>query len=183
VIQRRVYYPMYQRFWSLGRQLREISRSPKKQTLRFYISLTERSQRTHHRYPKSRHWRCHPQSIYPTKSACPLPQMLYYPQFPINVKSLVGSNFHPSHALAWTDAILERRFELIAPRTPPTVAVAVVVAAQKFATTAAVLFDGEWYIDGFKELFAQFGRKFAQQLNVVSGFRGGKPAEEVPKIC
>ena len=54
-------------------------------------------------------------------------------QLPIHVKSLVGLDLHLAHTITRRDALVDGRLELVAPRTPPAVAVAVVVAAQKVA--------------------------------------------------
>jgi hypothetical protein len=108
---------------------------------------------------------------------------MFYQQFSIYVKSLISPDLHPPHPLTRTHSIFERWFEFVAPRTPPAVAVAIVVAAQELAATAAIFLHGEGHVDGFEELFAERGGYFAEELDIVGCFGGGKPAQEVPRCC
>ena len=54
-------------------------------------------------------------------------------QLSVHVKSLVGLDLHLTDTITRRDTFVDGGLELVAPRTPPAVAVAVVVAAQKVA--------------------------------------------------
>lgn len=73
-------------------------------------------------------------------------------QLPVDVKSLVGLEFHLPHTLAGHDAlaILQRRLELVAPRTPPAVTIAVVVAAQEVPLRLAAALNGKGNVNGLE---------------------------------
>jgi hypothetical protein len=54
-------------------------------------------------------------------------------QLPVDIKRLIGFDLHLADTITRRDSLIDGRFELVAPRTPPAVAVAVVVAAQEVA--------------------------------------------------
>ena len=62
-----------------------------------------------------------------------MPKPRMHSQLPVHIKSLVGFDLHLTDAITGRDAFVDGRLKLVAPRTPPAVAVAVVVAAQKVA--------------------------------------------------
>lgn len=103
-------------------------------------------------------------------------------QLPVDVKSLVGLELHLPHALAGHDAlaVLQRRLELVAPRTPPAVAIAIVVAAQEVALGLAAALHGERHVDGLEQVFGERGGELAEAVDVLGRVLGVEAAEEVP---
>ena len=76
-------------------------------------------------------------------------------QLSVHIERLIRLNLHLPDPLTGCHAIFNRRLELVAPRTPPAITIAVVVAAQEVALGLRALLGGEWNIDGFEQIFLQ----------------------------
>ena len=70
-------------------------------------------------------------------------------QLPVDVKSLVRLDLHLADALARRHALVDGRLEVVTPRAPPAVAIAVVVAAEEVALGLRAFLGSERDIDGF----------------------------------
>lgn len=103
-------------------------------------------------------------------------------QLPVDVKGLVSLELHLPHALARHDAlaILQRGLELVAPRTPPTVTIAVVVAAQEVTLGLSATLDRKRHVDGLEQVFGERGGELAKAVDVLGRVLRVKTAEEVP---
>lgn len=103
-------------------------------------------------------------------------------QVPVDVKGVIGLELHLPDALAGHDAlaVLERRLELVAPRTPPAVPIAVVVAAEEVSLRLAAALHGERHIDGLEQLFGEGRGELAEAVDVLGRVLGVEAAEEVP---
>lgn len=69
--------------------------------------------------------------------------VLDYIQVSVYIERLVCLDLHFAYPIAWCDALLNWRLELVAPWTSPAVTIAVVVAAQKVALSLRASFDSE----------------------------------------
>jgi hypothetical protein len=76
-------------------------------------------------------------------------------QLSVYIKSLIRLDLHLTDPVARRHTLFNCRLELVAPWTPPAVAVAVVVAAQEVALCFGASLHGKRYIDGFEEVFFQ----------------------------
>lgn len=125
-------------------------------------------------------------------------------QLPINIKRLIGLDFHLPHPLAGHDAprrtttsftvaaittvsaatplpvaALERRIELVAPWRAVAVAVAVVVAQKIVAPGLLAPLNGQGLVDGGEEVFGQIGCEGDEVVEVLGCVFGVEAAEEV----
>lgn len=116
-------------------------------------------------------------------------------QFSVNVKRLVGLDFHLAHPLvrngplagtvvapgadAADAALVQRRVKLVAPWRAVAVAVAVVVAEEIVAAGLPTPLDGEGLVDGREEVFGQVRGEGDDCAEVLAGVFGVKAAEEV----
>jgi hypothetical protein len=125
-----------------------------------------------------------PPSKYLSMSAhafMPCPAM--HLQLSVYVKSLVRLDLHLPDPLTGRHTIVNRRFELIAPRTPPTVSVAVVVAAQEVALGLRAFLGGERDIDRFKEVLFERRVQADNSFDVLLDVLGIEASEEVAGRC
>jgi hypothetical protein len=95
-------------------------------------------------------------------------------QIAIDINSFICLDFHPSDPLAGHDTftVVQRRLELIAPRTPIAIAIPIVIATQKLAFGFATFLHSEGNIDGFQELFGEVWRDLGEGGDVLRGFGG-----------
>jgi hypothetical protein len=100
-------------------------------------------------------------------------------QLPVHVKRLVRLHLHLPYAVAGRDALLNRWLELVAPRTPPAVAVAVVVAAEEVALRLGAFLDGEGDVDRLEQVFFQRGVEGYDVVDVALDIFGVETAEKV----
>jgi hypothetical protein len=119
-------------------------------------------------------------------------------QLPVHVKRLVRANLHLAHPLArygplaralaaaGTDpagtALVQRGVELVGPRGPVAVAVAVVVAEEVFSAGLLAPLHGEGLVDGREEVLGQVGGEGDDGVEVVGGVLGVEAPEEVPVL-
>jgi len=101
-------------------------------------------------------------------------------QLSIDVECLIGLDLHLAHALAGRDALVNRRLKLVAPRAAPTVAVAVVVAAQEVALRLGALLHRERNVDGFEQVFFERGVQRDNGGDIALDVRGVEAPQEVP---
>lgn len=102
-----------------------------------------------------------------------------YSQLPVHVKSLVRLDLHLTDTIARRDTFFNGRLELVAPRTPPAVAVAVVVAAQEVALRLGAFLHGQRYVDGFEQVLFQRGVELDNVVDVALDVLGVQSAQEV----
>lgn len=143
-----------------------------------YPFSTAHSLQSHRPCPRGRHSICHPQST------CPCQPMLetflrMHPQFSIHIKSLICLDLHLPDPFTWRYTILDRRLELVAPWTPPAIAIAVVVAAQKVALRLGALLGGERNINRFEEIFFELRVQADDMVDVLLDILGVEAPEEV----
>jgi hypothetical protein len=112
-------------------------------------------------------------SIHPTPMQWPSLQL------PIYVKSLVRLDLHLPYAVARCDALLNGRLELVAPWTPPAVAIAVVVAAEEVALGLGTLLHRERNVDRLEQVFFERRVERYDVVNVALYIFGVEAAEEV----
>jgi hypothetical protein len=112
-------------------------------------------------------------SIHPTPMQWPSLQL------PIYVKSLVRLDLHLPYAVARCDALLNGRLELVAPWTPPAVAIAVVVAAEEVALGLGALLHRERDVDRLEQVFFERRVERYDVVNVALYIFGVEAAEEV----
>ena len=70
-------------------------------------------------------------------------------QLSVHIERLIRLNLHLPDPLTGCHAIFNRRLELVAPRTPPAITIAVVVAAEEVALGLRAFLGSERDIDGF----------------------------------
>ena len=87
-----------------------------------------------------------------------------YSQLPVYVESLVRLDLHLTDTIARRHALVDGRLELVAPRTPPAIAIAVVVAAQEIALGLGAFLNGKRDVDGFEQVLLE---RRVQRDNVV----------------
>jgi hypothetical protein len=100
-------------------------------------------------------------------------------QLPVHVKSLVRLDLHLPDAVARGHALVNRRLEFVAPRTPPAVAIAIVVAAQEVALRLGALLDCERDVDGLEEVFLQRGVELDNVVDVALDVFGVQPPQQI----
>ena len=103
-------------------------------------------------------------------------------QFSIDINSLIHPDFHFPHLLARLRAILpffQRGLELVAPRTPIAVPVAVVVTEQVIPSGPLASPDLERLVDGGEEVFGEVGSEGAYAGEIGGGVFRVQAAEEV----
>jgi hypothetical protein len=93
-----------------------------------------------------------------------LPRPDVYSQLPVHVESLVRLDLHLTDTIARRHALVDGWLEFVAPRTPPAVAIAVVVAAQEVALGLGAFLDGKRDIDGFEQVLLE---RRVQRNNMV----------------
>lgn len=106
-----------------------------------------------------------------------------HPQLPVYVKRLVRLDLHLPNPLTRCHTLINGRLELIAPRTPPAVSIAVVIAAQEIALGLRALLDGERDINGFEEVFFELGVQADNVVDILLDVLGVQTAEEVAGPC
>jgi hypothetical protein len=106
-----------------------------------------------------------------------------HPQLPVHIERLVGLDLHLPDPFTGCHTIINRRLELIAPRTSPAVSVAVVVAAQEIALGLGALLGGERDIDGLEEVFLKRRVQADNSLNVLLDILGVEAPQEVAGRC
>jgi hypothetical protein len=112
-------------------------------------------------------------STHPTPAQCPSLQL------PVHVKCLVCLDLHLPYAVARCDAFLNGRLELVAPRTPPAVAIAVVVAAEKVALGLGALLHRERDVDRLEQVFFERRVERYNVVDVALDVLGVQAAEKV----
>jgi hypothetical protein len=100
-------------------------------------------------------------------------------QLPVDVEGLVCLDLHLAYAIAGRDAFFNRRLEVVAPRTPVAVAVAVVVAAQEVAPRLGAFLHGKRDVDRFEEVFFERGVELNDVVDIALDVLGVQSAEEV----
>jgi hypothetical protein len=146
----------------------------------WYPSSATRSLRSPRPCPRGRRLICRPQSTCPCQHILPTSQASHAVlQLPVHIKRLVCLDLHLPYAVAGRDALLNRRLELVAPRTPPAVAVAVVVAAQEVTLRLGAFLDSEGDVDRLEQVFFQRGIEGYDVVDVALDILGVEPAEEV----
>lgn len=119
-----------------------------------------------------------PKSVY---ASMPYPAL--HPQLPIHIKCFVGLDLHLPDPLARRHTVFNRRLELIAPRTPPAVSVAVVVAAQEVALGLRALLCSKRDIDGFEQVLFERGVQTDNSLDVLLDVLRVEAPKEVTGRC
>jgi hypothetical protein len=109
----------------------------------------------------------------------PLPRPDVYSQLPIHVESLVRLDLHLTDTIARRDALVDGGLELVAPRTPPAVAIAVVVAAQEVALGLGAFLDGKGNIDGFEQILLESRVQRDNVVDIALDVLGVQPAQEI----
>jgi hypothetical protein len=104
-------------------------------------------------------------------------------QLAVYVKSLVGLDLHLAYAFARRYALLDGRLEVVAPGTPPAVAIAVVVAAQEVALRRRAALHRQGDVDGFEELLLQRGVELDDVVDVLLDILGVQPPQKVAGTC
>ena len=104
-------------------------------------------------------------------------------QLSVHIKRLVRLDLHLPYAVAWQHALLNGRLELIAPWTPPAVAVAVVVAAQEVALGLRALLCSKRDIDGFEQVLFERGVQTDNSLDVLLDVLRVEAPKEVTGRC
>lgn len=102
-------------------------------------------------------------------------------QLSVHVKSLVGLDLHLTDTITRRDTFLNGRLELIAPWTPPAVAVAVVVAAQEVALRLGALLHGKRDVDGFEQVFFERGVELDNVVDIALNVLWVQSAQEVAR--
>lgn len=102
-------------------------------------------------------------------------------QLPVHVKGLVRLNLHLTDTITRRDTLLNGRLELIAPWTPPAVAVAVVVAAQEVALRLGALLHGKRDVDGFEQVFFERGVELDNVVDIALDVLWVQSAQEVAR--
>ena len=122
-----------------------------------------------------------PPSKYLRASALPIAAIVprIDSQFPVYVESLIRLDLHLAHAITRCNAFLNGRLEVVAPRTPVAVAVAVVVAAQEVALRFRAFLDGEGDVDGLEQVFFERGVQGDDVVDVALDVFGVEAPEEV----
>jgi len=100
-------------------------------------------------------------------------------QLPVHVKSLVRLDLHLTDTIARRDTFLNGRLELVAPRTSPAVAVAVVVAAQEVALRLGAFLDRQRYVDGLEQVLFQRGVELDNVVDIALDVLGVQSAQKV----
>jgi hypothetical protein len=100
-------------------------------------------------------------------------------QLPIHIKRLVRLDLHLPYAVARRDALLNRRLELIAPRTAPAIPIAVIIAAQKVALRLCAFLDRERDVDRLEQVFFERGVQGYDVVDVALDVLGVEAAQEV----
>ena len=116
-------------------------------TVPTYPSSVAHSLQTHRPYPRGRHSICRPRSTCLRQCTSPTTNTVLHPQLPIYVERLIRLNLHLPDSLTRCNTLINWRFELIAPRTPPAIPVTVVVAAQEITLRFGALLDAQRDID------------------------------------
>lgn len=104
-------------------------------------------------------------------------------QLTVDVECLVRLDLHLPNPLTRRHTLLDWWLKLVAPRTPPAVTIAVVVAAQEVALRLRALLDGEWDIDGFKKIFFERRVQAYNVVDVLLDILGVEAPEEVAACC
>lgn len=104
-------------------------------------------------------------------------------QLSVHIERLIRLNLHLPDPLTGCHAIFNRRLELVAPRTPPAITIAVVVAAQEVALGLRALLGGEWNIDGFEQIFLQLRVQADYVVDVLLDILGVEAPKEVAGPC
>jgi hypothetical protein len=143
-----------------------------------YPFSVARSRQSRRPCPRGRRSICRPQStcLCQHDPGCLLGDSA---QLPVHVKGLVRLHLHLPYAVARCNALLNGRLELIAPRTAPAVAIAVVVAAEEVALCFGALLHRERDVDGFKQVLLQRGVQGYDVVDVALDVLGVQAAEEV----
>jgi hypothetical protein len=100
-------------------------------------------------------------------------------QLPVHVKSLIRLDLHLTDTITRRDTFFNGRLELVAPRTPPAIAVAVVVAAQKVALGLGAFLHGKRDVDGLKQIFFERGVELDNVVDIALDVLGVQSAQEV----
>ena len=104
-------------------------------------------------------------------------------QLSVHIERLIRLDLHLPDPFAGRYAILNWRLELVAPRTPPAVSIAVVIAAQEIALGLRALLDGERNINGFEKVFFELGVQADNVIDILLDVLGVQTAEEVAGPC
>lgn len=104
-------------------------------------------------------------------------------QLSVHVECLIGLDFHLPYPITGRHTLVNWRLELIAPRTPPAIAIAVVVAAQEIALRLGALLDAERDVDGFEEVFFECRVQADNVVDILLDVLGVEAAEEVAGGC
>jgi hypothetical protein len=102
-----------------------------------------------------------------------------YSQLPVHVESLVRLDLHLTDTITRRDALVDGGLELVAPRTPPAVAIAVVVAAQEVALGLGAFLDGKGNIDGFEQVLLESRVQRDNVVDIALDVLGVQPAQEI----
>jgi hypothetical protein len=102
-------------------------------------------------------------------------------QLPVHIKSLIRLDLHLADTITGRDTFFNGRLELVAPRTPVAVAVAVVVAAQEVALRLGAFLHGQRDVDGFEEVFFERGVERNDVVDIALDVLGVQSAEEVAR--
>ena len=102
-------------------------------------------------------------------------------QLPVHVKSLICLDLHLTDTITRRDTFLNGRLELVAPRTSPAVAVAVVVAAQEVALRLGAFLHGKRDVDGFEQVFLERGVELNNVVDIALDVLGVQSAQEVAR--
>jgi hypothetical protein len=110
-------------------------------------------------------------------STTPSPHV--HSQLSVHIKRLVRLDLHLPYAITRRDALLNRRLELVAPRTPPAISIAVIIAAQKVALRLCAFLDGERDVNRLEQVFLERGVEGYDVVDVALDVLGVEPAQEV----
>lgn len=100
-------------------------------------------------------------------------------QLPVYIKGLIRLDLHLAYALAGGHALVDGRLEVVAPRAPPAVAIAIVVATKEIPLGLRALVDREGYVDGFEQVLFQRWVQFDDVVDVLLDMLGVQPPEQV----
>ena len=107
-----------------------------------------------------------------------------YSQLSIHIDRLPHPHFQLPHPLTRLSPFLfplNRWLELIAPRTPPTIPIAIIVTEQIVPAGFLATAYFKWLIDAGEEFFCKVGREGTDAGEVGRCVGGGKTAEKVAR--